>query len=63
MSAYTACLDLALGISGPVLGLLAAGAGLGAAFLASAVIVLGAAVVAVRLSRAPPGCSFPGPSR
>jgi MFS family permease len=52
MGAYTACLDLALGISGPTLGLVATGAGLGAAFLTIALIVLGAAVVAVRLHRA-----------
>ncbi len=51
MGAYTACLDIALGVSGPVLGLVAAGAGLGAAFDVSAVIVLGAAVVAVGLLR------------
>jgi MFS family permease len=31
MGAYTACLDLALGIAGPVLGLVASGTGLGAA--------------------------------
>src|SRR3954470_12930040 len=53
MGAYTACLDLALGISGPALGLVASGAGLGAVFLASAVVVLGAAVIAIRLLRAP----------
>ena len=28
MGAYTACLDIALGVSGPVLGLIASGAGL-----------------------------------
>jgi MFS family permease len=49
MGAYTACLDLALGLSGPTLGLLASGAGLGAVFLFSALIVLGAAVVAIWL--------------
>jgi predicted MFS family arabinose efflux permease len=53
MGAYTACLDLALGVSGPALGLVASGAGLGAVFLVSAFVVLGAAVVAVRLLRAP----------
>ena len=53
MGAYTACLDLALGISGPALGLVASGAGLGAVFLASAVVVLGAAVIAIRLLREP----------
>jgi MFS family permease len=49
MGAYTACLDLALGISGPALGFLASGAGLSAVFLSSAAIVLGAAVVAIWL--------------
>src|SRR3954465_35057 len=53
MGAYTACLDLALGVSGPALGLVASGAGLGTVFLISAFVVLGAAVVAVRLLRAP----------
>ncbi len=54
MGAYTACLDLALGIASPLLGLIAGGAGLRAVFLASAVTVLGAAVVAARLIQAPP---------
>jgi predicted MFS family arabinose efflux permease len=49
MGAYTACLDLALGVSGPVLGLVAGRAGLNSAFLASALVVLGAAVIARRL--------------
>ena len=49
MGAYTACLDLALGVSGPVLGALASRAGLSSVFLASALIVLGAAAVALRL--------------
>ena len=53
MGAFTACLDLALGVAGPALGLVAGGAGLGAVFLAGALVVLGAAVVAVRLMRAP----------
>src|SRR4051812_26569227 len=53
MGAYTACLDLALGISGPALGLVAGGAGVSAVFLASALVVLGAAVITVRLLRAP----------
>ena len=48
-----ATLDLALGISGPALGLVAAGAGLGAVFLVSALVVLGGAVIAVRLLRVP----------
>jgi hypothetical protein len=49
MGAYTACLDLALGIAGPTLGLLASGAGLSVVFLSSAIIALGAAVVAIWL--------------
>jgi MFS family permease len=49
MGAYTACLDLALAIAGPTLGLLASGAGLSAVFLFSAITVLGAAVVAIWL--------------
>jgi MFS family permease len=53
MGAYTACLDLALGVASPALGLIAGGAGLGAVFFASTLVVLGAAVVAMRLLRAP----------
>jgi MFS family permease len=49
MGAYTACLDLALGVSGPVLGLVASVAGLGAVFLVSAVTVLAALPVALCL--------------
>ena len=49
MGAYTACLDLALGISGPVLGLMASRAGLGSVFLISAVVVLCSAGIALRL--------------
>lgn len=49
MGAYTACLDLALGIAGPGLGLIAGQAGLSMVFLVSALIVLGAAPIAVRL--------------
>jgi MFS family permease len=51
MGAYTACLDLALGVSGPALGLVAGKAGVSAVFLVSALIVLGAATIAVRLLR------------
>ncbi len=53
MGAYTAFLDLALGIASPALGLVASGAGLGTVFLVSAVSVLCAAAVALRLLRAP----------
>jgi MFS family permease len=49
MGAYTACLDLALGISGPGLGLIASQAGHSIVFLVSAVIVLCAAPIAVLL--------------
>jgi len=53
MGAYTAFLDLSLGLSGPVLGLVAGGAGLGAVFLASTLAVLCSAAVAIRLLVAP----------
>ncbi|MET4802239.1 arabinose transporter [Bradyrhizobium sp. LB11.1] len=46
MGAYTAFLDLAQGVASPALGLIAVGARLNVVFLASAVTVLGAALVA-----------------
>lgn len=49
MGAYTAFLDLTLGIASPALGLIAAVAGIGSVFLTSAVVVLSAAAVALRL--------------
>ena len=49
MGAYTAFLDLALGLANPALGLLAGRAGLSTVYLASALTVLCAAVVAGRL--------------
>src|SRR4051794_21144315 len=49
MGAYTVFLDVALGFGSPLLGLVAAWAGLGAVFLASAIIVFCAAGVAARL--------------
>ena len=52
MGAYTAFLDLALGLGTPGLGLVAGAAGLGAVFVASAVAALGAAVIAIRLIHA-----------
>jgi hypothetical protein len=52
MGAYTAFLDLALGISGPGLGLIAGAAGLDAVFLAGACAAIGAAAIAVMLIRA-----------
>ena len=58
MGAYTAFLDLSLGLASPALGLIANVGGLGAVFLVSTLVVLCAAVVAVRLltriSHAPP---------
>jgi MFS family permease len=53
MGAYTACLDLALGVSGPLLGLVASSAGLGAVFLVSAMAVLISAGIALRLLFSP----------
>jgi predicted MFS family arabinose efflux permease len=53
MGAFTAFLDLSLGVSSPALGLVASRAGLGSVFLVSTVVVLAAAPVAVRLLRAP----------
>ena len=54
MGAFTACLDLALGVAGPGLGLIASEVGLGAVFLASMVVVLGTAAISLRLLRVPP---------
>jgi MFS family permease len=54
MGAYTACLDLALGVAGPVLGALAGRTSLGTVFLVSAIVVLGGAVVALKLLAQPP---------
>jgi MFS family permease len=48
MGAYTAFLDLALGVSGPLLGLVAGAAGLEAAYLCSAVAALAAVPIALR---------------
>jgi MFS family permease len=49
MGAYTVFLDVALGFGSPALGLIAGYAGLGSVFLTSTLIVLGGAVVALRL--------------
>jgi len=49
MGAYTAFLDLALGVANPALGLVASGAGLGAVYLVSTLVVFGAAAVALLL--------------
>jgi MFS family permease len=53
MGTYTAFFDLALGIANPLLGLIAGAAGLQSVFLASALVVLCAAAVAMRLLRTP----------
>ena len=53
MGTYTAFLDVALGFSGPLLGLVASGTGLRAVFLASTVVVVCSAAVAMRLLYAP----------
>jgi MFS family permease len=52
MGAYTAFLDLALGVANPVLGLVASGAGLAAVYLVSTLVVMCAATLAVRLLNA-----------
>jgi predicted MFS family arabinose efflux permease len=49
MGAYTAFLDLSLGLTGPVLGLVANRAGLNAVFLVSALVVMCSAAIAVQL--------------
>jgi MFS family permease len=49
MGAYTVFLDVALGLGSPALGLIAGWTGLGSVFLASAILMLGAAVVAAWL--------------
>jgi MFS family permease len=54
MGAYTVFLDVALGFGSPALGLLAGWTGVGSVFLASAIFVLGAAVVAGSLLHAAP---------
>ena len=54
MGAFTAFLDLALGLATPALGFIAH-AGLDAVFLASAIAVLFSAVIALRLLAAPAG--------
>jgi MFS family permease len=51
MGVYTVFLDVALGVSSPALGLIGGIAGLGAIFLVSALVVLSATAIAVRLLR------------
>jgi len=53
MGTYTAFFDLGIGITSPALGLVAAAAGLRSVFLISALVVLCAAGVAIRLLRTP----------
>jgi MFS family permease len=53
MGAYTAFLDLAQGLASPALGLIADAAGLSSVFLASAITVFSAALVAARLMTHP----------
>jgi MFS family permease len=53
MGAYTAFLDLALGIASPALGLVASSAGVPAVFLCSALTVLSSAAVALSLTQRP----------
>jgi MFS family permease len=49
MGAYSAFLDLALGLANPALGLVASAIGLNSVFIISALIVLGSAAIATRL--------------
>lgn len=58
MGAYTAHLDLTLGLASPALGLIGSVVGMGAVFLVSAVVVLCAAGIAVLLLR--PSIRKPG---
>src|SRR5437879_10187015 len=53
MGAHTAFLDVALALASPALGLIAAMTDIGTVFLASALSVLGAAPIALRLRHAP----------
>ncbi|AHG89820.1 major facilitator superfamily MFS_1 [Gemmatirosa kalamazoonensis] len=59
MGAFTAFLDLSLGIASPALGLIAGRAGLGSVFLVSSVVTLGAVPVARRLQRGPAHAAHP----
>ncbi|MEH2462241.1 arabinose transporter [Nostoc sp.] len=53
MGAYTAFLDLSLGLASPALGLVASGGSLSAVFLVSTLVVLSAGVVVVRMLKPP----------
>jgi MFS family permease len=52
VGAYTAFLDVALGVANPVLGLVAGAAGITIVFLVSTILVSAAALIAIRLQRA-----------
>ena len=54
MGAYSAFLDLTLGLANPALGLVASGVSLNAVFLISALVVICSAAIAVRLLNARP---------
>ena len=58
MGAYTAFLDLSLGLTGPALGLVADHAGLAAVFLVSTLVVLSSALVAVRFTKKRPSLTW-----
>jgi MFS family permease len=51
MGAYTACLDLALGVGTPALGLVAGHAGLATVFLVSAAVVASSVIIIIYLMR------------
>lgn len=51
--AYTAFLDLALGLANPALGFVAGAMGLNAVYMVSAIVVLFAAIIAIRLLKSP----------
>lgn len=59
MGAYAGCLDLALGITGPVLGLVADAAGFGTVFLLSAVVGLCAAGITLQIAVSAPSANHP----
>jgi MFS family permease len=63
MGAYTAFLDLALGAGGPLLGLVASGAGLGSVFLVSALATLSSVPIAARMLHGGPLESLVSPDR
>ena len=52
MGAYTAFLDLALGVANPALGLVASGAGIAMVYLVSTVLVICSAAIAMSLMNA-----------